>query len=65
MHFKHLSAWAALLAVLACSSVASAADVNTKGLRQAVKAGNVFDNQADLEATLAREHDRAVRERVW
>ena len=50
MHLKHLSALAALLAVLACASVASAADVNTSGLRKAVKAENVFHNQADLEA---------------
>ena len=37
------------LVALACTSVAFA-DVNTTGLRQAVKAENVFAHQADLEA---------------
>ena len=50
MRIWHLPAAAAVLAVMACASVGYAADVNTTGLRHAVKAENVFDNQADLEA---------------
>ncbi len=51
MQFKYLLAAAALLVAMACTSVAHAGgDVNTSGLRHAVKADNVFEHQADLEA---------------
>ena len=49
MNLKHLSACAAALALAASPSVASAADVNSAGLRSAVKPENVFQLQADLE----------------
>ena len=38
------------LALFAAPSMAAADDVNTSGLRQAVKPANVFQHQADLEA---------------
>jgi len=50
LRLKDLSALVAALALLAVPSAASAADVNTTGLRQAVKPENVFQHQADLEA---------------
>jgi hypothetical protein len=52
MRFSHLSAGAAVLALLACAPATQAAgpDVNTSGLRQAVKVENVLGHQADLEA---------------
>jgi Zn-dependent M28 family amino/carboxypeptidase len=50
VNLKHLTACAAALALAASPSVANAADVNTSGLRSAVKPSNVFAHQADLEA---------------
>lgn len=49
MRLKQLSACALALAFAASPSVANAADVNTTGLRKAVKPENVFKHQADLE----------------
>ena len=46
---KHASACVIALTLAAAPSAASAADVNTTGLRQAVKPANVFQHQADLE----------------
>ena len=50
MNLKHVSAFAAALTLAASPAVASAADVNTLGLRKAVKPANVFQHQGDLEA---------------
>ena len=49
MRLKLLCACALALAFAASPSVANAADVNTTGLRKAVKPENVFKHQADLE----------------
>jgi len=49
VNLKHLSVCAAALAFAVSPSVATAADVNTSGLRKAVKPENVFKYQADLE----------------
>ncbi len=49
MKLKLLSACALALAFAVIPSVANAADVNTTGLRKAVKPENVFKYQADLE----------------
>jgi Zn-dependent M28 family amino/carboxypeptidase len=46
---KMLFACALVLAFAASPSMANAADVNTTGLRKAVKPENVFKHQADLE----------------
>jgi hypothetical protein len=48
MHPRHLLAWLTALVLFLCASVAYGADVNTSGLRQAVKAENVFEHQGDL-----------------
>src|SRR4051794_31199595 len=50
MRFKRLSALVAAVAVMAAPAVATAGNVNTTGLRQAVTPQNVFQHQGDLEA---------------